>query len=217
MQSGHYQIYADQFPGAFNFICIQFPHSFLQFLIGWFSEATNISSEIADVPSAHGGDNLQQLIIFMEVWPQDLAEHKGLYHPDFAGQHRGRIRWWLHNAEVSAQVHRAALWNTFHLSHEPKLFVWDWFCSTGLFEVGRQLPKDSSGVSGKTNSSRGSWLEWLAKSSHAACKGETNLIFFPSYSAIILKKGCTCPGFVPPKNQNLFLWVCHMKRKKITG
>lgn len=125
MQYGHHQFHADWFPGAFNLIYIQFPHYFLQFLIGWFSEVTNVSSEIADVPSAYGGDNLKQLIIFIEIWPQDLTKYEGLYHPDSAGQHRGRIRWWLHNAEVSAQVHRAALWNTFHLSHESKLLVWN--------------------------------------------------------------------------------------------
>lgn len=44
----------------------------------------------------------------------------------------------------------------FHMSQ--KLLVWDLFCSIVLFEVGRQLPKGSSGVSGKTESSRGPWL-----------------------------------------------------------
>lgn len=176
MKSGRHQFYSDQFPGAFNFIYIQFPHSFLQFLIGWFSEATTISSETEDVSSAHGGDNLQQLIIFTEMWLWDLAEYEGLCQPGSAGPHRGRISWWFHNAEFLAQVHRAALWNTFHLSHEPNVLVWDLSCSTGLFEVGSQLPKDSPGVSAKTASSRVPWLEWQAKSSQDACKGETNLI-----------------------------------------
>lgn len=46
MQADHYQFYAGRFPVAFTFVYIQFPHCFLQFLVGWLSEATNVSSEI---------------------------------------------------------------------------------------------------------------------------------------------------------------------------
>lgn len=48
MQADHHQFYAGRFPVAFTFIYIQFPYCFLQFLVGWLSETTNISYEIAN-------------------------------------------------------------------------------------------------------------------------------------------------------------------------
>lgn len=172
MQSGHHQFYADQFPGAFNFSYIPFPDSFLQFLIGWFSEATNISSEIADVPSAHGGDNLQQLIIFIEMWPWDLAEYEGLYHPGSARPHR----------KDQVVVTQCRIFSTSsqgspvkHLSHETNVLVWDLSCSTGFW--GRLAAAQGFFWSFCEDSLFQSVLVgMLAKSSHAARKRETNLI-----------------------------------------
>jgi len=48
MQADHHQFYAGWFPVTFTFICIQFPRCFLQFLVRRLSEATNISTEIAN-------------------------------------------------------------------------------------------------------------------------------------------------------------------------